>query len=244
MLNFEPRVGIISVKDFFEDDTFYYVLMDKAEGGSFFECLLNEFEDGVMPHSAVQKVVKEILEALGHLHLEGILHRDIKPDNLVMKLHEDVQSPSGKVNKVTIIDFDHADTDFDSSVDTGADHHCYGTARFNAPESFLGHYSAASDLYSVGAILYLLISGSMPYPDEFFDDIQECTSPAASRRWTEAIYERMRFHTVDWRKTVWTESVPASCMGFCQRLLAFNPKERFSSAEEALAHPWFVESGN
>lgn len=244
MLNFEPRVGIISVKELFEDDTFYYVLMDKAEGGSFFDSLLTEFEDGVMPHNAVQKIVKEILEALSHLHSEGILHRDIKPDNLVMQLHEDVQSPSGKVNKVTIIDFDHADTDFDSSVDNGANHHCYGTARFNAPESFLGNYSAASDLYSVGAILYMLISGSMPYPDEFFEDIQECTSPAANRRWTEAIYERMRFHTVDWRNTVWTESVPASCKDFCQKLLAFNPKERFSSAEEALAHCWFMDSGN
>eukprot|EP00913_Durusdinium_trenchii_P021777 g20460.t1 len=58
--------------------------MDRATGGSFFSCLLQEHQDGTMPPSAVCQVAKDILRTLSILHGEGILHRDIKPDNLAL----------------------------------------------------------------------------------------------------------------------------------------------------------------
>lgn len=242
MLNFSPRPGVMHVHEMLEDDKFYYIVMDKARGGSLFYSLLSEHKDGIMPINAVRNLAKEILEAVALIHREGILHRDIKPDNLVVQLHNDPASPGSKVKKVTIIDFDHADTEFIPHSPTNRRKHCYGTARFNAPEAFLGEYSASSDLYSVGAILYLLLTGKMPYPDNFFDEQdQEAASPKHTKHMMNKVYEQMKAFRVDLTPGLLGEH--EECKEFCQSLIAFEPEDRFESAEEALSHRWFGAEG-
>ena len=189
-----------------------------------------------MPPFAVSNVARDILATLCHLHKEGILHRDIKPDNLVMHMQDD-PSTGNKMQKVALIDFDHADAEFNPQTAKNLARHCYGTARFNAPEAFLGMYSAATDLYSVGVIVYLLLTGTMPYPADFFEfPDQSPKSPAANRRWMENVVMEMQNHSVDWSHGTFTE-IPHS-KDFCQRLLAFDTAERFGSATEAMQHPW------
>lgn len=241
LLNFPPHPGVIRLREILEDETFYYVVMDRASGGPFFECLLQEYKDGHMPPQAVSSVARDILATLCHLHKQGILHRDIKPDNLVMHLQDD-PSTGRKLQKVALIDFDHADAAFSPQASRSlATRHCYGTARFNAPEAFLGMYSAHTDLYSVGVIVYLLLTGEMPYPSDFFDFPDHSPkSPAANRRWMENVVMQMQSHPVDWSHMTFTE-IPQS-KDFCQRLLAFDPADRFGSANEALAHPWLSKS--
>merc|ERR1719265_149203 len=93
---------------------------------------------------------------------------------------------------VRLIDFDHADPDW--SPKTPALHDGYfGTLRFNAPETFMGEFSVASDLYSVGCILYLLMSGQMPYDDEVFDGDEDDEHVLAERRhgWRTEVHQRM-----------------------------------------------------
>lgn len=227
LLNLKAPPGVIQLQEVLEDDNFYYVVMDRATGGSFFSCLLQEHQDGTMPPSAVCQVAKDILRTLSILHGEGILHRDIKPDNLVM--HN---------GQVTLIDFDHADADFDSSTGLDRGQHCFGTARFNAPEAFLGCYAAATDLYSVGVIIYLLLTGSLPYPAEIFDD-RNPASPAANRRWMQKVVADMEAHRVDWSHPTFS-NLPNS-RDFCQKLLAFDLMDRIATADQALQHPWLVE---
>ena len=235
LLNFPPHPGVIQLQEVLEDNQFYYVVMERAMGGSFFNCLLQEHKDGNMPPTAVCKVARDILETLQHLHSQGILHRDIKPDNMVMHSYD---SPTGqKVQKVTLIDFDHAETEFSPHCPTNRAQHCCGTARFNAPEAFMGEYSAATDLYSVGVIVYLLLTGSFPYPAEFFDFPDHSPkSPAANRRWMEQVMSQMGGHQLDWSHSTF-EEIPQS-KDFCQQLLAFDPSDRLATAEEALQHPW------
>ena len=113
------------------------------------------------------------------------------------------------------------------------------TARFNAPEAFLGFYSAATDLYSVGVIVYLLLTGSMPYPSELFDFPASPGSPAsptANRRWMRQVVAQMEAHQIDWNHPTFHE-IPLS-KDFCQHLLAFNMVDRAATAEDALRHPW------
>eukprot|EP00434_Breviolum_minutum_P016134 symbB.v1.2.014218.t1/scaffold1036.1/size142803/5 len=128
-----------------------------AKGGSLFDGLLKQFEDGHMPPKEVRHLMKGILEAVGHIHQQGMLHRDIKPDNLVMRRDDVWGEPgspkvdgSGKGLRVAIIDFDHADPDYLSKCskqsETPSDYFC-GTVQFSAPEAFFGSFSPASDLH-------------------------------------------------------------------------------------------------
>ena len=160
-----------------------------------------------MPPQAVSSVARDVLATLCHLHKQGILHRDIKPDNLVMHLQDD-PSTGRKLQKVALIDFDHADAEFSPQASRSLARHCYGTARFNAPEAFLGMYSAHTDLYSVGVIVYLLLTGEMPYPSDFFDFPDHSPkSPAANRRWMENVVLQMQSHPVDWSHMTFTVSL-------------------------------------
>ena len=232
LLNLKAPPGVIQLREVCEDDNFYYVVMDRATGGPFFTSLLQEHRDGTMPAEAVCKVAKDILETLSCLHREGILHRDIKPDNMVMHSNRDAFGREEK--KVTLIDFDHADADF--SMGLSQTQHCFGTARFNAPEAFLGFYSAATDLYSVGVVTYLLLTGSMPYPEEFFDfDEASPGSPAANRRWMQRVLDQMEAYHVDWSHPSFMDS---EAKDFCQSLLAFHFMDRTKTADQALRHPW------
>mmetsp|Transcript_46581 Transcript_46581/g.141294 ORF Transcript_46581/g.141294 Transcript_46581/m.141294 type:complete len:214 (+) Transcript_46581:2-643(+) len=213
--------------------------MDRATGGSFFYSLLKEFKDGIMPHGAVKGLIREILEAVSHVHQQGMLHRDIKPDNLMMQVYDDDASPTGQSRHVVLIDFDHADPEWSPAiphVDTGI----FGTLRFNAPETFLGKYSKESDLYSVGTILYLLMAGKMPYRDEIFEQepVREA-SPMSRQSWMDTVYQLMRQEAIDWACSPWPEQ--PVCRGFCAALLSFDACNRPSSAEEALAHPWLQD---
>jgi len=239
MLNFPPHVGVVPLREVLEDELFYYLVMAKADGGNFFYSLVSDFKDGNMPISAVQTLIREILEAVCHVHQQGMLHRDIKPDNLVMQFHEDPLSPTGKSKKVMLIDFDHADPDWCPSSPS-KDHHCYGTLRFNAPETFRGEYSASSDLYSVGAILYLLMAGKLPYRDDIFDQEQRSCdfSPITRGRWLDYVYMQLAQESIDWQCSPWPDQT--DCQDFCASLLAFKAADRFRTAEEAMAHRWLT----
>jgi len=239
MLNFPPHVGVVPLHEVLEDELFYYVVMDKADGGNFFYSLVSDFKDGNMPIAAIKTLMREILEAVCHVHQHGMLHRDIKPDNLVMQLHEDPLSPTGKSKKVMLIDFDHADPDW-CPLSPSKDHDCYGTLRFNAPETFRGEYSAASDLYSIGAILYLLMAGKLPYRDAIFQEEQQSSdfSPTTRGNWMDHVYMQLRQETIDWQCSPWPDQ--PDCQDFCASLLAFKAADRFRTAEEAMAHRWLA----
>merc|ERR1719458_260363 len=192
-----------------------------------------------MPHSALKRVLRELLEAVGHVHRHGMLHRDIKPDNLVMQLHDDPLSPRGKASKVVLIDFDHADPEFCRSHPKKSDS-VYGTMGFTAPETFLGDYSVGSDLYSVGVILYLLMAGQLPHDCRSFHRRVHGTALVVDQSWRTDLYEFMKQHSMDWSCDPWPDH--PDCKDLCARLLAPDPQDRPATAEEALSHPWFAQS--
>jgi len=258
LLNLPPHVGVLPLHMVFEDEQHYYMIMERAEGGAFLPSLAQDFADGIMPETEVKRLVREILEALCHLHSQGMLHRDIKPDNLVMQwCNSGEMSGRKQVKKVALIDFDHADPDF-SPVTPQRWRGFRGTIHFSAPDAICGDFSQASDLYSVGVVLFLLMTGHLPYPERvyrpYFDDVRlrkRAMNPAGSgahpsgfdlgttcrrRDWQAAVVHRMRESPPDWDRSPWRE-LPGTT-AFCQALMAFDARDRPASAAEALAYEW------
>ncbi|CAK9040426.1 unnamed protein product [Durusdinium trenchii] len=245
LLNLAPHPGVLPLQEVLEDQQFYYIVMEKAKGGSLFKGLLKQFEDGHMPPTEVRRLIRGILEAIGYIHEHGMLHRDIKPDNLVMR---DVQSDAmeGGALRVAIIDFDHADPEYLSkpkpmdSEQPSCDYFC-GTVQFSAPEAFMGCFSPASDLYSIGIILYLIMAGKMPFDNSIFqEEMSVLQQSPKSRGWTMNLWKRLKSQAIDWSCDPWPQQ--PECASFCRWLLAFEPSKRPSSAAEALEHDWFVAS--
>lgn len=169
VLNLPPHFGVMSFVEVLENDEYYYLVMDKADQGSLLQCLVARHTDGCVPEGELKDLTREVLEALAHIHQQGIVHRDVKPDNLVVRKLNDPMSPGGKTERVTLIDFDHAETDYSPYSPALKDDGIWGTCGFNAPETYLGQYSPSSDIFSVGVILYLLMAGKMPFPVAEFE---------------------------------------------------------------------------
>jgi len=232
MLSLPKHANILPMHEVLEDEHFYYIVSEKANCGSLLQSLVKDFKDGCMPASAVKQVMQQILQGVGHLHKHGILHRDIKPDNIVVHT-------AGNRKDVMLIDFDHADPNWSpTAMDRRSG--LFGTLRFNAPETFVGRFSPQSDLYSVGTILYLLMTGNFPFSEEVYIEAMEMrSSELQAAAWREAMYKRMEQAKIDFACDPWPQQ--HACKELCQRLLAFEPEARPSSAEDVLAHSWLLE---
>src|SRR5207237_3957004 len=131
-------------------------------GGIPFDALLHR--NGRLPAARVARVFGQLGEALQAAHAEGIVHRDLKPTNLM------VVDPDTPYEKIKVMDFGLAKL-VESAVmpmynkvsDTGADF-AVGTPGYISPEQVRGdECDHRSDLYSVGIILYELLTGRLPF---------------------------------------------------------------------------------
>lgn len=237
MLNISPHSGVIPYLEVLEDDKRFYCVMERAAGGSLPKFLLTKHADGCVPELEMKELMQEILEALGHVHEQGMIHRDIKLDNIVVRQIDDPSSSSnGKSTCVTLIDFDHAETNY-SPCTPKVDENVWGTTGYSAPETYLGHFSPASDLFSVGVILYVLMTGKMPYDVKMLRKAMEAKS---SQDWCTHVYYKMLNVQVDWSCDPWPQN--KCCRSFCQTLLASKPHLRPASVEQALGHKWLANT--
>jgi tRNA A-37 threonylcarbamoyl transferase component Bud32 len=127
----------------------YFYVMEYVEGPRF-DDLLKEF--GKLPWDEVLTLAVQICAALKHAHDHGIIHRDIKPTNLIL----------GKDGLVKLLDFGVAKVFANSPLT--ATHAVVGTADFMSPEQAAGKaITKRSDLYSLGVVMYKLLTGRAPF---------------------------------------------------------------------------------
>ncbi len=144
--------NIVAVYDWGAVDSVYYMVMEYVRGPSV-RHLLNE--QGRMEPAQAAEILRQTLLALGHAHREGFVHRDMKPENLLVT----------QDGTVKVADFGLARAYADGRVtQAGA---VTGTVQYLAPEQIRGEPAdPRSDLYSLGIVAYELLTGKLPFTGE------------------------------------------------------------------------------
>src|SRR2546422_403954 len=191
--------NIVSVYDTGQHDEAPYVVMEYVAGGS----LASRLGQGPLPAAEVSAIGAEVCAALAYAHRVGVIHRDLKPDNILI-------SESGQV-KVT--DFAVAGAALGGDLTaTGA---LLGTLSFLAPEVLEGgEPNPAADLYALGVVLFKALTGRSPRM------AMDLGASAGKPRPQPA-------HPRDFRP-----EVPRDLDAAVARALSVNPEERFADAAE------------
>ncbi|MEV1081669.1 protein kinase [Streptomyces sp. NPDC050211] len=204
------HTNIVSVFDTGEDDvdgmTTPYIVMEYIEGrplSSVFDEDVRQF--GAVPADKALKITADVLAALEISHEMGLVHRDIKPGNVMMN----------KRGVVKVMDFGIAramQSGVTSMTQTGM---VVGTPQYLSPEQALGRsVDARSDLYSVGIMLFQLVTGRLPF---------DADSPLA------IAYAHVQEEPV--APSSINRALPPAVDALVARALKKNPNERFPSAE-------------
>lgn len=204
------HTNIVSVFDTGEDDvdgmTTPYIVMEYIEGrplSSVFDEDIRQF--GAVPADKALKIIADVLAALEISHEMGLVHRDIKPGNVMVN----------KRGVVKVMDFGIAramQSGVTSMTQTGM---VVGTPQYLSPEQALGRaVDARSDLYSVGIMLFQLVTGRLPF---------DADSPLA------IAYAHVQEEPV--APSSINRALPPAVDALVARALKKNPNERFPSAE-------------
>jgi serine/threonine protein kinase len=143
---------IVRVFDFDVEDHTPYLVMDYLPNGSIRRLYP---KGGVLPFSAIVSYVTQIASALQYAHDEKVIHRDVKPENMLLD----------RDNSLVLSDFGIALMAQSSRYQSAQE--VAGTAAYMAPEQFQGHPHLASDQYALGIVVYEWLSGDRPFHGTF-----------------------------------------------------------------------------
>ena len=201
----------VAVYDAGESDSYLYLVMELVAGPSLAERI---GQRGPLDLDDALHVTRPVLAALGAAHEAGIVHRDVKPGNILL----------GPAGQVKLADFGIAKRLGDMAADLTGSGQFVGTPKYLAPEQVVGEPATpATDIYAVGVVLFEMLAGRPPY-----DAGNPVATAIAHRDAPIPDLHRAR------------PDVPDHVVAAVRRAMAKEPIERFASAEQmaaALAQP-------
>eukprot|EP00873_Tetraselmis_striata_P045608 jgi/Tetstr1/465872/TSEL_010489.t1 len=193
-----------------EDEDSTYMVMEVLRGGTLAD-LMAAAPNGRLNEAEVIHTCRGVLKFVAACHDRGVLYGDIKPANFI---HD------AGILGVRAVDFGCAQKQ--SSSDVYFKSRC-GTPAYFAPEVFRKCFTLEADLWSLGMMMYVFVTGRFPWWDDM-----SVVSP-------KEVEDRVMYHTVPFVDKEW-ETVSPAMRDLVERLLEKNPAQRIT-AEQALAHP-------
>ncbi|EZF32042.1 CAMK protein kinase [Trichophyton interdigitale] len=215
--------NIINIEKVFKTDNAIYIFQDLVTAGDLFSFL--EFKNGKLLDVEAAVIIRQVVIALVYLHGQNIVHRDIKPDNVLM-------TSLSNGSRVILTDFGCARYLNPKKSRMAS---VMGTLEYTAPEMGQGchkqtkGYTKSVDLWSLGCLTVVLLTGGSP----FSDSVTGKYCGKLAKQCNLAVLEQDE----DWK-----------CVGdrakhFVRGLLVLDDKQRMT-AEQALNHDWFTNSAH
>jgi|GEM_PF-1756880 len=202
--------NIVDVIDFNEADGTFYLVMEYVPDGSLRGLLKEQAAQGhLLPLATGLTLIRQAAEALDYAHRAGMVHRDIKPDNLLLR-----REPATGELTVKVADFGLARLG-DSTILT-AEGQAMGTPAYMSPEQCQGtDLDGRSDIYSLGVVLFEVATGAVPF---------------AMKSLTDAIYKHVYVAPPSPQEV--RADLPDALNEIILRCLAKQPADRFQTAGE------------
>jgi len=210
MTNF--KANFVQFVDELHEPNRICIIMEYLHGGELFDRIIARKQYSENDACAVMKT---LIRALDSLHKKGIVHRDLKPENIVY-------ADESETSDIKIMDFGLSWFTDEDDVQESAQY--VGTPGYIAPEVLLNsQYGPEGDIWSMGVILYILLSGRMPFAGR---------TPGIQNA-------KIMSGTFHMKGSSW-DNVSSSAKSLIQRMLTVDPKKRIS-AKQILKHQWMLE---
>jgi calcium-dependent protein kinase len=199
--------NIIKFYETYHDDCFFHIVMELCKGKE----IVNQMGNyGFIEEKKVTNIIFKVLLAIVHCHNRGVTHRDLKPENILFDSMK-------KDAEIKLIDFGLS-RKYDKEQKM---HSILGTPYYVAPEVLKGEYDEKCDIWSIGAMTYLMLCGEPPFNGNSNNEI-----------FKKIVKENIKFKSYMWK------NISNSAKDFVKICLNKNSTKR-PSASEALNHPWF-----
>jgi len=194
--------NVVNIFDVGKDNDDHYIVMEFIDGKTLKEVIQ---ERAPLPCAEVVEITKQICDALEHAHQNQIIHRDIKPHNILIN----------KVGMVKVTDFGIARAVTSSTITHQADS-VLGSVHYFSPEQARGGIAtASSDIYSLGIVMYELLTGRLPFSGDSPISI-------ALKHLQDELTE----------PSIYNQDIPKNLENIVLRALAKNPLQRYKTAEQ------------
>jgi len=212
--------NVLRVFEDFEDESNFYLIMEPCHGGNLQDLVkrlpAHLTQDPRTYERWVVKVMQHTLSAIAYCHAKGVVHKDLKPENVMMSTPPN--TPVEDIH-VVVVDWGLAEVFMNPNDRSNV---VSGTPPFMAPEVWAGNASKSCDIWSCGVIVFFLLSGRLPYIAYRLED-----------------FPKVLQQTPDWSVM---DGATAEGKYFCSRLLQRKETNR-PTARECLRDRWFTMMG-
>jgi len=200
---------VVGLRAIFDTEEILFIVMDLMKGGELYEEIVKRKS---FSEKDASRIMQQLFSALAYLHEHGIVHRDLKLENLLLVKESDPELT------LKLADFGLSKLYSGKALQTAC-----GTPFYVAPDILLGDgYTEGVDMWASGILLYVLLSGRLPFAADTDAELFKLIMAG------DLVWKSPQFDTVS-----------AEAKDLISKLVVVDPESRYT-AKQALAHPWIV----